>query len=360
VGLETSQQVAVEMLISRAYLVSYMAEYEASILVDLPIGRFDCGLSEKLEADLAVSVRRLMQLLSLLGISSHIASGMSLQGLLRLRVEPMWRWLMERHFEDMTDPRRPLTGAMMAARLKALKPLSEKSVNAVVGRIARFHQALEDKLPAQLELGSEIHPPPVEGAGGRRRRLDSSRLTMPLVPRDPNDIFLVQGRDSGAVEGLKSVLRAAALRPIEWEEARGWTGEPTPYTLQILEAAFKRVGAVVVLFTPDDSVRLRDDLLTAGDPGYEHEGGYQARPNVLVEAGMALALHRKRTVIVEIGRGMRPTTDLDGLNVVRFSGDAKSRAKLIGRLKDCGCEPRGDEYLTAPGFEYLDAAEERA
>jgi predicted nucleotide-binding protein len=360
-ALEAAQRVAIEMLISRAYLLSYMAEYEASILVDLPVGRFDCGLSEALDEDLAVSVRRLMQLLSLLGISSHLASGMSLQALLRLRVEPMWRWLMERHFEDITDPRRPLTGAMMAARFKALQPPQGKSVDAVVGRIAQLHRSLEDKLPTQLELGSEVQSPLLpEGPGGYRRRLDSSRSTMPLLPRDPNDIFLVQGRDADAVEGLKAVLRAAALRPIEWEEARSWTGEPTPYTLQVLEAAFRRVGAVVVLFTPDDSVRLREDLLAEGDPEYEREGGYQARPNVLVEAGMALALHRKRTVIVEIGKGMRPTTDLDGLNVVRFSGDAASRAKLIGRLKDCGCEPRGEEYLTVPGFGYLEVEEERA
>ncbi len=182
---------------------------------------------------------------------------------------------------------------------------------------------------------------------------------MPLLLRKPNDIFLVQGRDVKATEGLKAVLRAADLRPIEWEEARRWTGQPMPYTLQVLEAAFDRVGAVVVLFTPDDSVRLREELLSEEDPDHERDGGFQARPNVLVEAGMALALHRNRTVIVEIGKGMRPTTDLEGLNVVRFNGDAASRAKLIGRLKDCGCEPRGEEYLTVPGFDHLKAEEER-
>ena len=181
---------------------------------------------------------------------------------------------------------------------------------------------------------------------------------MTLLPRSPNDIFLIQGRDAKAVEGLKAVLRAANLRPIEWEEARRWTGEPTPYTLQVLEAAFERVGAVVVLFSPDDQVKLRKELLGDTDPDHERRGGFQARPNVLVEAGMALALHRRRTVIVEIGQGMRPTTDLEGLNVVRFSGDVSSRAKLIDRLEDCGCEPRGKEYLTVPGFDHLKVEEQ--
>lgn len=354
IDLEAAERVAIEMLISRSYLLSYMSEYGASILVDLPIGQFGCGLGDQLNGNRAVSVRRFMELLRLLGISRQVASSMSLQALLRLRAEPMWRWLMDRHFEDVTEPGRPLTGAMMAARFQAFEGLRSKSVKAVVERIMRFHELVEDGLPAQLELGSEVQLPLQSSEpSGRRRRLDLSRSTMQLLPRNPNDIFLVHGRDVDAVNGLKAVLRTAALQPLEWEEARRWTGEPTPYTLEVLKAAFERVGAVVVLFTPDDAVKLREDLLTEGDPEHERNGGHQARPNVLVEAGMALGLRRKRTVIVEIGTGMRPITDLDGLNVVRFSGDTASRAKLIDRLEDCGCEPRGKEYLTVPAFEYL-------
>lgn len=361
VDLEISQRVSVEMLISRAYLMSYMREYQASILVDLPIGRLDCGLANNLDGGVIVSLRRLREFLTLLGIATQIERSMSLAALLRLRVEPMWTWLMDRHFEDVTDPLRPLTGAMMAARFRGLGRLSRNSVGAVVERIGEFHEAVEKTLPAQLELGSDIEPPALGTHLARRnKRLDSARFTMPLVPKDPNDIFLVQGRDARATEGLKAVLRASGLRPIEWEEARAWTGQPMPYTLQVLEAAFERVGAVVVLFTPDDRVQLREELISAGDPPHERSSGFQARPNVLVEAGMALALHRNRTVIVEVGTGMRPTTDLDGLNVVRFSGDPAGRAKLIGRLKDCGCEPRGDEYLTVSGFEYLTTEEEAA
>jgi predicted nucleotide-binding protein len=360
VDLDASQRVAVEMLISRSYLLSYMTEYQASILVELPIGRMDCGLTDKLDPGVVVSLRRLREFLTLLGISSQIVSSMSLSGLLRLRLEPMWKWLMDRYFEDVTDSQRPLTGAMMAGRFKGFQTLQRNSVSAVVERIAEFHRAVEKALPAQLELGSDIEAPSVASELGGRHRLDSSRFTMPLLPRKPNDIFLVQGRDVKATEGLKAVLRAADLRPIEWEEARRWTGRPMPYTLQVLEAAFDRVGAVVVLFTPDDRVKLREELLSDEDPDHERDGGFQARPNVLVEAGMALALHRNRTVIVEIGKGMRPTTDLEGLNVVRFNGDAASRAKLIGRLRDCGCEPRGEEYLTVPGFDHLKAEEKRA
>jgi predicted nucleotide-binding protein len=358
--LDPSQRVGVEMLISRSYLLSYMAEYQASVLIDLPIGRFDCGLADELDPGVVVSFRRLRDFLTLLGISSQIVSSMSPVALIRLRLEPMWQWLMERYFENAIDPQRPLMGAMMAARFKGFERLRKNSVEAVAERIGEFHRAVEKELPAQLELGSDIHTPSVSPELDQRsKRLDSSRFTMPLLPRKPNDIFLVQGRDAKATEGLKAVLRAADLRPIEWEEARSWTGSPMPFTLQVLEAAFERVGAVVVLFTPDDGVKLREDLLGEGDPDYERDGGFQARPNVLVEAGMSLALHRNRTVIVEIGRGMRPTTDLDGLNVVRFSGDAADRAKLIGRLKDCGCEPRGEEYLTVPGFDYLKVEEEQ-
>jgi len=352
IDLTVSQRVAVEMLISRAYLLSYMNEYNAAILVDGPCGQLDCGISQKLDGHEAVSVRKLNELLSLLGISGHLRRSMSLQALLRLRNEPLWRWLMERHFEDVSHQHRPLMGAMMAAGFRGLDPPQSKGVDAVLGQIAELQVKIAGVLPDQLELGSEVRPASTTPSK-RRLKLEP---TMELEP-SPNDIFLVHGREARAVDGLKSLLRAANLVPVEWEEARSWTGKPTPFTLEVLQAAFPRVGAVVVLFTPDDEVKLREDLLRDGDPQHERASAHQARPNVLVEAGMALALKPEKTVIVEIGVGMRPISDLDGLNVVRFDGGPQSRANLIRRLTDCGCKPRGDDYLTAGDFAHLAATE---
>ena len=122
-ALEAQQRVLIEMMISRTYLLSYMIEYDASIMIDLPLGGFDCGLAKELDGGAVISVRRFLEFLALLGISPQIASSMSMTALLRLRREPMWKWLVERYFEDLINPGRPLTGAMMAARFTGLPRL---------------------------------------------------------------------------------------------------------------------------------------------------------------------------------------------------------------------------------------------
>ena len=55
-------------------------------------------------------------------------------------------------------------------------------------------------------------------------------------------------------------ILAIGLVPIEWTEAIKLTGKAAPYVGEILNAAFRRAGAVVALLTPDDEARLRLDL----------------------------------------------------------------------------------------------------
>ena len=63
---------------------------------------------------------------------------------------------------------------------------------------------------------------------------------------------------------------------------------------------------------------------------------WQPRPNVLLEAGMALAVDPDNTVLVEIGR-IRRASDLDGLNTVRLSNASEARYALRNRLITAGC-----------------------
>jgi predicted nucleotide-binding protein len=107
--------------------------------------------------------------------------------------------------------------------------------------------------------------------------------------------------------------------------------------------------AVVVLFTGDDLAHLRHDLAR---PGEDAERAVQPQPraNVILEAGMALALDRKRTVIVEVPP-LRGISDLHGVHVVRFStGEPAERNKLSTRLKTAGCDVQtsGSDWLTLP------------
>jgi predicted nucleotide-binding protein len=87
---------------------------------------------------------------------------------------------------------------------------------------------------------------------------------------------------------MRSFLQALGLVPILWEDAIEETGEGSPHNLDAVTAAMALAQAVVVLFTPDDEARLMPQF-SDGDPG-EGELRGQPRPNVLIEAGMAIAL----------------------------------------------------------------------
>jgi predicted nucleotide-binding protein len=163
----------------------------------------------------------------------------------------------------------------------------------------------------------------------------------------PRTIFVIHGRDKRLRDGMFDFLRSLDLEPLEWIEAVRLTGKGSPYIGEILDAAFSRAQAVVVLLTPDEEVRLRKELCDPGDPKQENDLGFQARPNVLFEAGMALARHPDRTILVEFGN-LRPFTDVAGRHTVRMNNSVQARADLATRLRTSGCtlNMRGTDWRT--------------
>jgi predicted nucleotide-binding protein len=101
----------------------------------------------------------------------------------------------------------------------------------------------------------------------------------------------------------------------------------------VIERAFENVQAVVALFTPDERVRGRDSLKAAGDRYWR----LQARPDVLIEAGMALVTQPGRIVFVVLGTQELPS-DLAGLYYIHLDGTAGQLNALATALEDAGCE----------------------
>ena len=91
----------------------------------------------------------------------------------------------------------------------------------------------------------------------------------------------------------------------------------------------------VVLMTPDDEARLRDQFHEDGDPPHDTEVTPQARPNVLFEAGMAMAWDEDRTVLVELGN-CRPFSDIGGHYLLRMNNSTGRRQELAERLQAAG------------------------
>jgi predicted nucleotide-binding protein len=149
-------------------------------------------------------------------------------------------------------------------------------------------------------------------------------------------VFVVHGRNDALRTDLFGLLRTFDLHPLEWSELVRDFGKGVPYIGQLLDRAFEIAQAVVVLMSPDERVELLDEH-NEGAP----DAGFQARPNVIFEAGMALGRSPDRTVIVEVGP-VRPFSDLAGRHMVRLndrpdSKDMKGRQDLGRRLEALGC-----------------------
>ncbi len=146
-------------------------------------------------------------------------------------------------------------------------------------------------------------------------------------------------------------LRALGIRPIEWSEALKASGKPSPYVGEILDAAFKRARAIVVLMTPDDMAVLRQDLQKPSDPPFEKNQTAQARPNVLFEAGMAFGTHPDRVVLVELG-SLRKFSDVAGRHVVNMNNSTERRMELALKLENAGCDVNkdGTDWMSVGNF----------
>lgn len=145
-------------------------------------------------------------------------------------------------------------------------------------------------------------------------------------------------------------LRAINLKPMEWSTAIAATGSGSPYIGDALETAFAKAKAVVVFMTPDDIAELRPDY-ASGPHDPDLKPTPQARPNVLLEAGMALGLHPDRTIIVELGT-LRGLSDLAGRHTVRIDNSPEKRGELANRLRnaECAVDTSGSDWYSAGDF----------
>ncbi|WP_326559993.1 CATRA conflict system CASPASE/TPR repeat-associated protein [Micromonospora sp. NBC_01796] len=178
--------------------------------------------------------------------------------------------------------------------------------------------------------------------------------------RTERNVFVIHGRDGQAASAVYELLRELDLRPYDWNEIVARTGEPVPFLGEVFEQAFADNQAAVVILTPDDGAVLHPDLRHPDDDRYERMAMGQSRPNVLFEAGMALALRRDRTLVVEIGN-LRPFAHLGGRDVVRFTADPDQHLvnihKIAQRLRNAGCavDTDGTRWLDTSRFRDLDA-----
>jgi predicted nucleotide-binding protein len=181
-----------------------------------------------------------------------------------------------------------------------------------------------------------------------------------VMPSDKTDdkhkkVMVIYGHDVEANMALFDCLRAMGLQPQEWGQLIQQSQIGSPYIGAVLDEAFKNVQAVVAFFTPDEHVIPRASYV-AGQDGWR----LQARPNVLIEAGMALATHPRETILLVLGSQELPS-DLSGRHFIRLDGTVMPLKNLGDRLKTAGCavELDGTDWLNPSRFPNRDTIQAR-
>jgi predicted nucleotide-binding protein len=175
---------------------------------------------------------------------------------------------------------------------------------------------------------------------GRRASTDS--------PTVSGTVFVVHGRDRTNTDALFTFLRALGLDAREFSSLIANSGEGAPYVGDLVRRQIETSGAVVVLLTPDDEAVLREPLRSSADDAKTRR---QARPNVLFEAGIAMASERPKTVFVQVG-DVSQFSDVVGRHTVHFDGSHAKRKELAERLRALGCrvDTAGDQWERAGDF----------
>jgi len=209
-------------------------------------------------------------------------------------------------------------------------------------------RGISSTTPTPTSSAGATTPTTVTQVASRPGRKNRAR---PQNKRKGNKVWVVYGRNERIRKALFEFLRSIGLNPIEWNSALASTKKGSPHVAEVLGAGFRNAVATVVLFTPDDEAKLKDEFISRNDPSYERKLTGQPRPNVLFEAGMAFGRHPEQTILVEVGK-IRPISDLSGRHVVRLTGTFESRHQLLVKLRAVGCpvDDSGDDWHTAGIF----------
>jgi predicted nucleotide-binding protein len=138
---------------------------------------------------------------------------------------------------------------------------------------------------------------------------------------------------------------------MEWSHAVRAAKGANPYIGDVLDSAMGRVQAVVVLLSPDDQVRLKEEFVGRDERTSEGRLQGQPRPNVLFEAGLALGRHPSKTLLVQVGK-VKQFSDVIGKHMHRLTNETSKRNELANRLQKIGCkiDRVGTDWMTEGDF----------
>jgi hypothetical protein len=146
--------------------------------------------------------------------------------------------------------------------------------------------------------------------------------------------FIIHGQDRRVREELEKFLKAVGFTILPFHAAAAGEAQ-VDAVLRNVESAVKQADVVIVLFTPEEHASFHDPetgRYVASTKTGEQMGGWQPRPNVIFEAGIAVASAKEKTILLRIG-SVRVSSDLAGLMFVDLDAD-NAKDVLLNRLRD--------------------------
>lgn len=197
-------------------------------------------------------------------------------------------------------------------------------------------------------LRSELPVGPVSaGISGSAR---SERKIIPMP--DKKKVFVIHGRCEPARHEMGVFLRSLGLEPVWFRDVRKNMGG-TAHVIKVVERGMAEAHGVLALVTPDEFSVLRPSMRKPGESG-EIVERWQARPNVLFEAGMAYMRDPDRVAFVLFGE-VKLFTDTSGMCLFwpnNDHGPDSYRAQLrdlLGGGMQCAINDKHD-WMTSGDF----------
>jgi predicted nucleotide-binding protein len=198
-------------------------------------------------------------------------------------------------------------------------------------RVAEDEAALDHELPVASDSAEK-----------------DDKVPMP----DKKKVFVIHGRCAPARHEMGVFLRSLGLEPVWFRDVRKNMGG-TVHIIKVVEQGMKEAHGVLALITPDEFSALRPALRKTGESG-EIVERWQARPNVLFEAGMAYARDPDRVAFVLFGDA-KLFTDASGMCIfwpTNDHGPDSDRAQLrdlLGGGMQCEINTKHD-WMTSGDF----------
>ena len=161
-------------------------------------------------------------------------------------------------------------------------------------------------------------------------------VPMPEEQPDARKVFIIHGRNENAVVAVEHFLRSLKLDPIDFDELAANVGG-SAFIGDIVREGMRQAQGIVALFTADEFSSLRPEFRKSRDSKADKER-WQARPNVIFEAGMAYGMAKERVFLVVLGAQVELFSDVSGIHLLHLNNSVQSRSSFRQKLIGIGCE----------------------